>query len=225
MYISKLSVKNYRNFGEEKFTIPLKPFTAIIGENNIGKSNLIDCIGLVLSQDITMFKKRFLDIDDINSKTKENFKKSIVRVIDEETIDDSEMKFPEVKVELILDELDDDQLAVVGDWFYEKTFTKAKLTYWFKPRAGFKRQEWIERQVANLRELLSEGKVKKEELYNHVEFPIDQYEYVIFGGNNPTNKCDPYFLKMLKLEVLDALRDAKKELVVTTGNINYYIVF
>ncbi|WP_224428462.1 AAA family ATPase [Cytobacillus oceanisediminis] len=224
MYISKLSVKNYRNFGEEKFTIPLKPFTAIIGENNIGKSNLIDCIGLVLSQDITMFKKRFLDIDDINSKTKENFKKSIVRVIDEETIDDSEMKFPEVKVELILDELDDDQLAVVGDWFYEKTFTKAKLTYWFKPRAGFKRQEWIERQVANLRELLSEGKVKKEELYNHVEFPIDQYEYVIFGGNNPTNKCDPYFLKMLKLEVLDALRDAKKELV-TTGNINYYIVF
>ncbi|MEK4870024.1 ATP-dependent nuclease [Niallia sp. FSL W8-1348] len=213
MYISKLSVKNYRNFGEEKFTIPLKPFTAIIGENNIGKSNLIDCIGLVLSQDITMFKKRFLDIDDINSKTKENFKKSIVRVIDEETIDDSEMKFPEVKVELILDELDDDQLAVVGDWFYEKTFTKAKLTYWFKPRAGFKRQEWIERQVANLRELLSEGKVKKEELYNHVEFPIDQYEYVIFGGNNPTNKCDPYFLKMLKLEVLDALRDAKKELV------------
>ncbi|KGR75002.1 ATP-dependent nuclease [Ureibacillus manganicus] len=213
MYISKLSVKNYRNFGEGKFSIPLKPFTAIIGENNIGKSNLIDCIGLVLSQDITMFKKRFLDVDDINSKTKEIFKNSVVNLIEEETIDESKIKFPDVRVELILDELDEDQLAVVGDWFYEKTFTKAKLTYWFKPRAGFKRQEWVERQVVNLRELLSEGKVKKEELYHHVEFPIDQYEYIIFGGNNPTNKCDPYFLKMLKLEVLDALRDAKKELV------------
>lgn len=213
MYISKLSVKNYRNFGEAKFSIPLKPFTAIIGENNIGKSNLIDCIGLVLSQDITMFKKRFLDVDDINSKTKETFKKSIVNLIDEEIIDESKIKYPDVRVELILDELDEEQLAVVGDWFYEKTFTKAKLTYWFKPRGGFKRQEWVERQVANLRELLSEGKVKKEELYHHVEFPIDQYEYIIFGGNNPTNKCDPYFLKMLKLEVLDALRDAKKELV------------
>ncbi|MCA4157863.1 ATP-dependent nuclease [Priestia megaterium] len=213
MYISKLSVKNYRNFGERKFSIPLKPFTAIIGENNIGKSNLIDCIGLVLSQDITMFKKRFLDVDDINSKTKETFKKSIVNLIDEENIDESKIKFPDVKVELIFDELDEDQLAVVGDWFYEKTFIKAKLTYWFKPRAGFKRQEWVERQVSNLRELLGEGTIKKEELYHHVEFPIDQYEYVIFGGNNPTNKCDPYFLKMLKLEVLDALRDAKKELV------------
>ncbi|MBU3574161.1 AAA family ATPase [Priestia aryabhattai] len=213
MYISKLSVKNYRNFGERKFSIPLKPFTAIIGENNIGKSNLIDCIGLVLSQDITMFKKRFLDVDDINSKTKETFKKSIVNLIDEENIDESKIKFPDVRVELIFDELDEDQLAVVGDWFYEKTFIKAKLTYWFKPRAGFKRQEWVERQVSNLRELLGEGTIKKEELYHHVEFPIDQYEYVIFGGNNPTNKCDPYFLKMLKLEVLDALRDAKKELV------------
>jgi putative ATP-dependent endonuclease of the OLD family len=213
MYISKLSVKNYRNFGEEKFAIPLKPFTAIIGENNIGKSNLIECIGLVLSQDITMFKKRFLDIDDINSKTKEKFKKSIVDLIDDEKIDEAKIKFPDVRVELILDELDEDQLAVVGDWFFEKTFTKAKLTYWFKPRAGFKRQDWIEKQVANLRGLISEGKVKKADLFHHVEFPIDQYEYIIFGGNNPTNKCDPYFLKMLKLEVLDALRDAKKELV------------
>ncbi|RLQ94101.1 ATP-dependent nuclease [Falsibacillus albus] len=213
MYISKLSVKNYRNFGETKFSIPLKPFTAIIGENNIGKSNLIDCIGLVLSQDITMFKKRFLDIDDINSITKENFKKSIVKLIEDEIIDESKIKFPDVRVELILEDLDEDQLAVVGDWFFETTLTKAKLTYWSKPRGGFKRQEWIERQVSNLKELESAGKVKREDLYKHVEFPIDQYEYVIYGGNNPTNKCDPYFLKMLKLEVLDALRDAKKELV------------
>lgn len=213
MYISKLSIKNYRNFGEQIFSIPLKPFTAIIGENNIGKSNLLDCIGLVLSQDITMFKKRFLDIDDINSKTKDNFKKSIVDVIEDEIIDDSKVKFPEVKVQLIFDGLDEDQLAIAGDWFYEKTFTKVKLTYWFKPRAGFKRQEWIERQISNLRKLIIEGNVVKGELFNHVEFPIDQYEYVIFGGDNPVNKCDPYFLKMFKLEILDALRDAKKELV------------
>ncbi|MCH4828054.1 ATP-dependent nuclease [Planococcus halocryophilus] len=218
MYISKLSVKNYRNFGDGKFSIPLKTFTAIIGENNVGKSNLIDCIGLILSQDITMFKKRFLDTDDINSKTKEKFKKSIVDIIEDDVIDESKVKFPEVKVEIILDELDEDQLAVVGDWFFEQTFTKAKLTYWFKPRAGFKRQEWIENQVSNMKGILSEGKMNKEELYNLVEFPIEQYEYVIFGGNNPTNKCDPYFLKMLKLEVLDALRDAKKELVANGEN-------
>lgn len=218
MYISQLSIKNYRNFGDSKFSIPFKTFTAIIGENNVGKSNLIDCIGLILSQDITMFKKRFLDTDDINSKTKEKFKKSIVDILEFDVIDESKVKFPEVKVEIILDELDENQLAVVGDWFFEKTFTKAKLTYWFKPRSGFKKQDWIEKQLLNLKRILSEGKIKKEELYNLVEFPIEQYEYVIFGGNNPTNKCDPFFLKMLKLEVLDALRDAKKELVASGEN-------
>jgi putative ATP-dependent endonuclease of the OLD family len=61
-----------------------------------------------------------------------------------ENIDESKIKFPDVKVELIFGELDEDQLAVVEDWFFEKTLSKVKITYWFKPRAGFKRQELIE---------------------------------------------------------------------------------
>lgn len=65
MYISNLKIANYRNF-HGTFAINLQPFTLIIRENNIGKSNLLNAIGLVLSQDITMFKKRMLDIDDIN---------------------------------------------------------------------------------------------------------------------------------------------------------------
>jgi putative ATP-dependent endonuclease of OLD family len=55
MYISKLTIKNYRNF--KNFEINLKQFTLIIGENNIGKTNLLNAIGLIFSQDITFLKR------------------------------------------------------------------------------------------------------------------------------------------------------------------------
>lgn len=213
MYISSVTIKNYRSFGENVFTLPLKPFTAIIGENNIGKSNLLDCIGLILSQDITMFKKRVLDVEDINTHTVNAFKKSVVAMVEGESEPDvNKLVFPEVRVDLILEDLDEDQQAIVGDWFFEETLSKAQLTYLFRVRSGFKKSEWLEKQKSKLL-LLREKEDIAEDLYIHVDFPIEQYEYVIFGGNNITNKCDPYFLKMLKLEVLDALRDAKKELV------------
>lgn len=211
MYISSLTIKNYRSFGDKGFTIPLHPFTAIIGENNIGKSNLLDCIGLILSQDITMFKKRVLDMEDINSRTVDIFKKSVVAMLSAE-VDVTKLVFPEVKVDIILEDLDEDQRAVVGDWFFEETLSKAQLTYLFRVRSGFKKTEWLEKQHAKLSILRDTGEIAENQLYTHVEFPIEQYEYIIFGGNNTTNKCDPYFLKMLKLEILDALRDAKKEL-------------
>ena len=57
MYISQIAIKNYRNFGNDLFKIDLKPFTLIIGENNIGKTNLLNAIGLIFSQEITIFKK------------------------------------------------------------------------------------------------------------------------------------------------------------------------
>lgn len=213
MYISKIMIKNYRSFGGNDFILPLKPFTAIIGENNIGKSNLLDCIGLILSQDITMFKKRVLDVEDINTQTVNTFKKSVVVMAAGDSEPDvNKLDFPEVRIDLILEDLDEDQQAIVGDWFIEETLSKAQLTYIFRVRSGFKKNEWFENQKSKLVLLREKGNVT-DELYTHVDFPIEQYEYVIFGGNNVTNKCDPYFLKMLKLEVLDALRDAKKELV------------
>ena len=55
MYISKVVIKNYRNY--EEFSIELKPFVTVIGENNIGKSNLLEAISLVLSHDFSVYKK------------------------------------------------------------------------------------------------------------------------------------------------------------------------
>jgi predicted ATP-dependent endonuclease of OLD family len=46
-----------------------------------------------------------------------------------------------------------------------------------------------------------------------VDYPIKEYEYTIFGGLDFTKRADNYFLRMLRFEFLDALRDAKTELI------------
>lgn len=134
MYIRQLTIKNYRNFGELAFTIELKPFTLILGENNIGKTNLLNALGLIFSQEIMIFKKRFLEIDDINYTTVQKFKRQVCDL----TIEPEEVVFPEVSVEVILTDMNEDQESVVGDWFINPPeLTEAKLTYVFSPRANF----------------------------------------------------------------------------------------
>ena len=64
MIIEKLTIENYRNF--RSFEIELKRFNLIIGENNIGKTNLLNALGLIFSPDITFYQKRNLEVDDIN---------------------------------------------------------------------------------------------------------------------------------------------------------------
>ncbi|QJX64612.1 AAA family ATPase [Niallia circulans] len=210
MYISEILIKNYRNFGNAPFKMELRKFTTIIGANNVGKTNLLESIGLILSQDITMFKKRMLQIEDINYTTRLNFKKDVLN----ESISYEIIKFPEVTVQLTFEEMNNKQLSVVGDWFSTKTMEKAKLTYEFKPSNNFDKETWIKEQREKIKQLKS-GKedIKEDDLLHFIEFPIKSYQYVIYGGNDRTNRVDPYFLSMLKLELLDALRDAKRELI------------
>lgn len=219
MYISHISIKNYRNFGNEPFTTKLKKFTTIIGENNIGKTNLLESIGLILSQDITMLRKRMLQLDDINYKSRIKFKQDVL----DTTITSENVKFPEVEVQLTFEEMDTKQLSVVGDWFSDNSMNKAKLTYLFKPSNGFNCKEWVEQQREYIQKLKEENKEWQEEkLLIFIEFPIKKYQYLIYGGNDSTNRVDPYFLGMLKLELLDALRDAKRELI---ANGDYKLLF
>jgi len=216
MYISKVIIKNYRNFNN--FEIELKPFTLIIGENNIGKTNLLNAIGLIFSQDITFFKKRILEIDDINYEAIQTFRKN-VSVWNEA----DELLFPDVKVEVILTGFDsskvkqelrksvvkekekletrnailENQEAAISDWFVDSNFKEAKLTYHFGFRGDIKK--WAKEQ--------------KDKNIEHIDFPIDKCEYSIFGGIDNTKRVEFYFLRMLKMELLDALRDAQKELI------------
>jgi predicted ATP-dependent endonuclease of OLD family len=202
MYIYKLKIQNYRNFSS--LELDLQPFTLIIGENNIGKTNLLNAIGLIFSQEITIFKKRFLEIDDFNYDIVTAFKE---KVANPSIKDFSEITLPIVKVEVFLHYFTDEQSAIVADWCINRELTEAKIVYEFSPQVSFKKDEWIlkQRERANLD-------------WQTVDFPIDAYEYTIYGGNDTSNRCDMYFLRMLKMEFLDALRDAKKELVANSDS-------
>ncbi|MBU2530301.1 MAG: AAA family ATPase, partial [Elusimicrobia bacterium] len=152
MFISKLMIENYRNF--RSFSIKLKPFTLIIGGNNSGKTNLMSALSLIFTQEITAFRNRRLQIDDINYAAIYEFKKAI--------IEKQDTKFPEVKVEIELEEFKGFQSSVVGDWFIDKELKKARLIYLFRPKAGLELKNWIEenQKVINGTEEI-EKKIKK----------------------------------------------------------------
>jgi len=59
MHISRVTIKNFRNFSD--FTVSFtNGYQTIIGENNIGKSNLYRAIRLVLDKNMS-YKERLLD--------------------------------------------------------------------------------------------------------------------------------------------------------------------
>lgn len=232
MYVSKLKIENYRNFSN--FTICLSPFTLIIGENNVGKTNLLNALGLIFSHEITFFKKRVLEIDDINFNTIQLFKQQVAN----NEIDPKDIKFPEVVVEVEMTDLNSDQQAVVSDWFIDTDFSTAKLTYIFSNRNP-KKEDWIVKQRKEQESAFAKirgesGKTEEdykklektfeESKTERIDFPIKDYYYTIYGGNG-TAQVESYFLRMLKMEFLDALRDPKRELTASNDyNLLYRIL-
>ena len=213
MYIQRLTIKNYRNFGDSPFTIQLRPFTLLLGENNIGKTNLLNAIALLFSQEIAVFQRRTLQLDDLNYTTVTAFKKQV----SDSAVDVKSLPFPEVVVEASLTDFDNDQEAVVGDWFTDATLKTVLVTYRFALRASFEKIKWIEEQRKLLLQMGSNDHLQQqlfqEEAWKQVEFPIGDYRYTIYGGGAASNECDAHHLRMLRAEVLDALRDARRELI------------
>jgi putative ATP-dependent endonuclease of OLD family len=213
MYISKLKILNYRTFKE--FSIDLKPLTLIIGENNIGKSNLLDCIGLIFSQDVSYFKRRTLEIADFNYETIKELKRKIIDV----NINPDKIEYPQIVIQATLTDWDTDQGAVVADWYSNSTFTEATLTYVFALNSRFNKDEEIKEQRTFLESYKKQcgedeySKISEENILGLINFPINKYYYNIYGGHSASGSANPYFLNQLKFELLDALRDACAELV------------
>jgi len=212
MFINKVKINNYRNFAEG-FEMPLNQFTVIIGENNVGKTNLISSMGLILSNDISFYRKRNLTIHDINIDCVNKFKDDILNL----NIESKDVIFPEVSVEITLKgiEQDLDQLAVIADWVTVDDFTEASLTYVYFCR-NLNRVDWVNTvraRVQNLVRIQDESDNDfRERQKLLIELPLDYYYYLIYGGRDITRTVDYYFLNLLKFEYLDGLRDAKQEL-------------
>jgi len=218
MYVSKLTIKNYRNFGSTPFEMALLPFTLIVGENNIGKSNLLAAISLLFSQEISVIQQRNLAIDDINLLTVRAFKQQVADF----TLEADKVLFPEVEIHAVLSDIQDDQHSVVGDWYSNPSLTEASITYRFSVRGNFKYDRWIEEQRETIAHRKKQDEkrngeqsivFKKQDYSQYVDFPIREYRQTIYGGGRPANECEAWLLRMLRVEILDALRDAERELV------------
>lgn len=213
MYVSNLAIKNYRTFKD--FSIDLKPLTLIIGENNVGKSNLLDCIGLIFGQEVSYFKKRVLEVSDFNYATVCNFKKKIL----DPNIPAQDIEYPEISVSVTLTDWDADQEAVIADWYLTHDLKTAGLTYIFAPNSRFDKEVDVKSQRAFIDKYIEEHgadfyeKLPEASKLDLVNLPVSNYHYNIYGGVGTTTLAGGYHLSQLRFELLDALRDACSELV------------
>ncbi|MEW6195408.1 MAG: AAA family ATPase [Bacteroidota bacterium] len=210
MVIEKVSIQNYRNF--RNFEVELQQFNVIVGENNIGKTNLLNAISLILTPDITFLQKRILELDDINYAAVINFKRQLVIENNFEKI-----KFPEVKIEIQLSDFTEAQEAIVGDWLTgswnsDIKKNKAKITYVFSANRLKELNEWFDKTKKEMSELDDETKEQ------FVDFPIRYYSYIIYGGDYTERRIDYYWLNLLKMEFLDAMREPKTNLLAGRTN-------
>lgn len=218
MYISELTIKNYRSFRD--FTIELKPLTLIIGENNVGKSNLLDSLGLIFGQDVSFFKKRFLEVADFNYDTLLDFKRQVLDF----TVSIETIEFPEIIIEATLKDWDDDQESVISDWYSNPEFSEATISYAFAPVTNFNKQEELQQQRNFITKFKNENteavyeKLPESAKLDLINFPISKYHYSIYGGLGKSTQANTYHLNQLRFELLDALRDASTELVASHNN-------
>lgn len=218
MYVKKLEIENYRNF--KNFSIDLKPLTLVIGENNVGKSNLLDSLGLIFSQEVSFFKKRTLEISDFNYDCIVSLKKKILNT----AIPVENIEYPIIKITASLTDWNLDQESVISEWYSNEEYSEAKLTYIFSPTSTFNKSEEIQGQrdfIQNYKEEITEEKfnaLNEKEILDLINFPISRYHYSIIGGNQNDTQANIYHLNQLKFELLDALRDAKSELTASHNN-------
>jgi len=216
MHICKMEVQNYRSL--RAFTIELKPTTLIIGENNIGKTNLLNAISLILNNEIVSYQKRGLSISDFNYDTVQSFKKSVADL----TVISSDIDFPTITIEATFTDFNnDDEEALVSEWYEDDTHKTATLKYEFYCNLANK-TKWVNsiRDALPIvdEELEGEGRDKAEQLrIDSVDLPILDYKYRITAGLGGI-KPDSFQLAPIKIDFLDALRDAKTELSASREN-------
>ena len=112
MYISRVRIRNFRNFRD--CDIPLnKGLSLLVGPNNIGKSNFLFALALVFSPDISP-RARHLTRDDFN--------RDALRL----------EELPEIEISCTLSGLDTvEEKAVAATWFVQEG--TARITYVFGP--------------------------------------------------------------------------------------------
>ena len=192
MYISKISISNFRNFKNN--IIEFNPgLNVIIGPNNAGKTNLIKALQFIFDRE----NRKKPTIDDF-SKIYSDFSKppkiNITAIISEEN--DMEME---------------DDKNVIYDWLVKETPKyEAQLTYIFYLPS--KHMEDYKIRINELKD--DEGNYKQEKCFRMIDkIFLKKYVFQIYGGDpKREEKATPENLDKFDFQFLDAIRDAEKEM-------------
>lgn len=118
MRISRISIQNFRNFKDLR--VDLDRHAVIVGENKVGKSNLLFALRLILDPALPDTMRR-LRREDFWDGLVDPFVRSLI-----------------IKVSLDLADFEDDEnlIAVLAEHLVEPSPMVSRLTYEFRPIAG-----------------------------------------------------------------------------------------
>jgi putative ATP-dependent endonuclease of OLD family len=190
MYLSRISIKGFRNFKDSEISFT-DGLNVIIGHNNAGKTNLIRALALVIDNQIS---KR-LDVDDFNKD-----------------IDLNEIRLnpPTISISLHISESDkedpySEDLVTVSSWLTRlESPYEALLTYnFFLPEKELEKYRKKINEIDNFEDAW--------ECIKH-DF-IRLYTYKIYGGDpNLLNIVDSEFIQKIDFQFLNAIRDVERDM-------------
>jgi len=194
MFISKIEIKNYRNFKEENIEFN-DGVNVIIGHNNAGKTNLIKAISLVMGSN----SSKRLNVEDFNKNlTLEELKKEPPRILITLTIMRGEVNEP-------------DDLPTVANWLtkIDESY-EAKISYdFFLPEK--KRDQYLI-DISDIKEdsVDSRNKIWKLIKEDYLRYYVNN----IWGGNpSKQERAESDSLNRLDFQFLDAIRDVERDML------------
>lgn len=194
MYISKILIRNFRNFKNKEIEFN-DGINVIIGHNNAGKTNLIKALSLVID---TQNSKR-LEVDDFNKNL---------------TLAELKANPPKINIELTIKkgkEEEPDDLVTISNWLTKlDSDYEALLTYeFFLPEK--KQKDYIKEM-----ELIADDDPKamdkawKVIKHNFVRF----YVHKIWGGDAINQStADSESLQKFDFQFLNAIRDVERDML------------
>jgi putative ATP-dependent endonuclease of OLD family len=126
MRISRIQIDNFRNY--RQLDVTLSEHVVIVGENKIGKSNLLHALRLVLDPSLPDSARQLRDEDFFDGLPRPLSKTDRIRIA----------------VDLTDFEESEDHVAILGDHLVESDPMVARLTYLFQPREAAKGKKLTE---------------------------------------------------------------------------------
>lgn len=190
MFISKISIKGFRNFPDTVVEFN-DGVNVVIGHNNAGKTSLLKALGLIINND----GARRLEIDDFSQHA---------------TLADLQRQPPQVILQLTLqqshnEDPNSDDLVTVANWLTKlQAPYEAALTYVFSLPQD---------KTSDYQQSLSQASDKEAAWFTIKHEFLRFYSYRIFGGDpSLQTTADSDSLQKFDFQFLNAIRDVERDL-------------